>query len=151
MVGTYLALSLMEELGFRGYPLRTLVPTLGPWRAQAIVAVAFALSHIGFGWPLRTVLFGVLPNALLFGAAALASRGLAMPIGLHAALNISRWAVGETDVSGFWTLTVAESGRDRVATSAPFIGIGVTVVATISLWGWYLRYGALPRRGQAPG
>ncbi|MFL5620786.1 MAG: hypothetical protein ACJ79A_20590, partial [Gemmatimonadaceae bacterium] len=39
-LGTLLALSCMEELGFRGYPLRTLVPQLGPWTAQSLVAVA---------------------------------------------------------------------------------------------------------------
>jgi membrane protease YdiL (CAAX protease family) len=136
MVASFLALSTMEELGFRGYPLRTLVSALGQWRAQALVALAFALSHVIFGWSWQTVVFGVLPNAVLFGVVALASGGLAMPIGLHAALNIGRWATGETETPGIWSMAVEGQGSPWLPS---FIGMVVTTLATMLVWGWYRR------------
>jgi uncharacterized protein len=134
---TLFALSCMEELGFRGYPLRTLVPTLGPWAAQAIVAVAFALTHFLYGWSWPSVVFGVLPSAVLFGAAALASRGLAMPIGLHMALNVAQWAIGEKESTGFFTQAVAESTRGRIEQVAPITGMVVTLAMAGVLWYWH--------------
>lgn len=92
-IATFLALSCMEELGYRGYPLRTLEARLGRWPAQLIVAVVFTLNHLLYGWTLPKAA-GVLPPALLFGAVALRSRGLAMPIALHAAWNVADWASG---------------------------------------------------------
>ena len=135
-LGTLLALSCMEELGFRGYPLRTLLPTLGPWGAQALVAVAFALSHILYGWSWASVVFGVLPSAFLFGAAALASDGLAMPIGLHMALNVAQWAIGEKESTGFFTQTVDHTARARIEQVAPMTGMAVTLGMAAVLWWW---------------
>jgi len=145
VVSTTLVLALMEELGFRGYTLRALLPALGVWRTQAIVAVAFGLSHIAFGWELQQVLFGVLPSALLFGAAAHISGGLAMPTGLHAAVNLARIATGETDTPGLWTIAIDESAKGRLASQAPFVGLIVTLFATAALWLWYWRrHGSVP-------
>src|SRR5207248_2064913 len=62
--GTIMALACMEELGFRGYALRTLVPTVGLWPAQAVVAGAFGLCHLAFGWSWANILLGVVPAAL---------------------------------------------------------------------------------------
>jgi membrane protease YdiL (CAAX protease family) len=144
-VGTFLALSFMEEFGFRGYPLRSLAPALGAWKAQVIVALAFGASHLLFGWSLQAVVLGVLPSALLFGAAALAFGDIAVPIGLHAALNLARWSTGEQNTPGIWTMSVEEPSRERIAAVAPVIGIAVTALFTFALW-WYGR-----RRADASG
>lgn len=134
---TYLALSSMEELGFRGYPLRTLVPALGLWPAQVIVAVAFGLSHLAFGWSAAAILLGVVPSALLYGMAAIASRGLAMPIGVHAGWNLASWSVGEKKAPGIWTMTVEDQASARIATVAPIIGVAVVVLTALVFWGWH--------------
>ena len=138
---TLLALASMEEFGFRGYPLRALVPTLGPWAAQALVAVAFAATHILYGWSLQSIVFGVLPSAFLFGAAALASGGLAMPIGVHMALNVAQWAIGEKERAGFFTQVVAPLARARIEQVAPMTGMAVTL-ATAAVLLWWQRRGA---------
>lgn len=137
-VATYLALSTMEELGFRGYPLRTLVPVLGSRGAQAVVAAAFAMSHVLYGWSWDTVVTGVLPNAILFGVVALASGGLAMPIGVHAALNLARWVVGETAAPGFWTLGIDTPDPTATSMRAALTGALVTVLASALVW-WGFR------------
>lgn len=141
---TYLALACMEELGFRGYPLRSLHARFGLWPAQAAVALAFGLSHLAFGWPLTAILTGVVPGALLFGMAAVASRGLALPIGLHAAWNLADWAVGRKDTAGLWTLVVDEGLRGRMQAVGAFSYLAVLGLATAGFWAWH-------RRGGGPG
>ncbi len=139
-----LALSAMEEIGFRGYPLRTLVRGFGLWPAQGIVAVAFGLCHMAFGWPLGSILLGVVPSALLFGMAAIASRGLAIPIGLHAGLKSGR----QDSMNGnggweLWTLKMDDRVGAAVARTSPIIGATVVILAMIVFW-WWSRFRAGP-------
>lgn len=129
MLASFAALATMEELGFRGYALRTLIPAVGVWPAQLAIAVAFGLSHIAFGWPWTSVLLGVIPSALLFGVVAVRSGGLAAPIGLHAALNVAQWMVGAKDARGVWILSVDPSHTERMTAYAPFVGMAVTLLA----------------------
>lgn len=138
-VCTVLALSAMEELGFRGYPLRTLVNHIGAWPAQMVVALAFAMVHIAYGWPWQTVLFGVLPSALLFGAAAMASGGLALPIGVHAGVNLARWAAGESENPGFGVWVLVGRQDPDFGASAALIGLVLTLLTTSALWLWWWR------------
>lgn len=134
---TFVALACMEELGFRGYPLRTLIPSLGPWPAQGIVIIAFALSHVAYGWPASSIMLGVVPAAFLFGMAAIASRGLAMPIGVHAGLNMAESAVGEDQAYRIWTLVMDEPVREQVAVLAPLISPAVVILAGLAFWFWH--------------
>lgn len=127
---TYLALSCMEELGFRGYPLRTLHARFGLWPSQLIVAFAFALSHFAYGWPWLSIVAGVLPGGLLFGMAAIASRGLALPIALHAAWNIATWSAGEKGSPSLWQI-VREPGANGVATVS---FVSLFLLAAFAFW-----------------
>lgn len=136
---TILVLAFMEELGFRGYPLLTLLPSVGTWRAQALVAIAFGLVHFAFGWDWQRVVFGVLPSALLFGAVAQASGGLAMPTGLHAAMNLARTLTGETANPGAWKIVLDEQATASGATWAAPIGLLITLLMTAAVWGWEAR------------
>jgi membrane protease YdiL (CAAX protease family) len=134
----YLVIACTEELGFRGYALRSLHPVLGLWPAQAVVALAFGLNHLVYGWSLADVALGVLPGALLFGLAALASRGLALPIGLHAAWNVASWSIG---VRGPWTMVVAAGERGRMAVAGRFSATAVLLLAAVGAWLWYRERG----------
>jgi membrane protease YdiL (CAAX protease family) len=129
---TTLALACMEELGFRGYPLRTLVQTLGMWRGQAIVAVAFGLCHVAYGWSWTNIVLGVMPWALVFGFAATSSRGLAMPIGVHAGVNFAQATVN--DDSGIWKLVIDDQLRPRVGFVSRMIGIAVALFMAFLFW-----------------
>ncbi len=139
MLTSYLALSCMEELGFRAYALRTLASAIGPWRAQLGIVVAFGASHLLYGWSWSTIVFGVIPSAFLFGVVALRSGGLAMPIGLHAALNVTQWLVGAKDTLGIWTVSIDPAHAARVTTVAPWIGLGVSALATVVIARWPAR------------
>lgn len=133
---TTLVLATMEELGFRGYPLRTLVPVVGHWPAQLIVAVAFGACHVLFGYSWQSILVGVIPCGLLFGVAATASRGLAMPIGLHTGLNLAQWAMGEKGGRGIWTIIADDQTRVRIASFSPVVVVAVTLAGALTFWIW---------------
>jgi len=137
-VVTVLALACMEELGFRGYALRTLLGRLGVWPTQAIVAVAFGLCHLAFGWTWSAVALGVVPAALLMGIAAIRSGGLAMALGVHAGLNLAQWCFSP-GAKGVWQVIIDSPAEGRVALLAPGIGAALTLAMTFAVWRWYPR------------
>lgn len=124
----------MEELVFRSYALWNSVGAVGSGSAQVIVAIAFSGLHLVYGWSLMTVLLGVLPSAILFGAAAIASRGLAMPLGVHLGMVFARWVAGEGDRPLLFAMDTSEMNQSAVATYAPYLGAFIPLlVAAIIL------------------
>lgn len=87
-------LALMEELGFRAYPLQVLKGTAGIRGAILITSILFALYHIPNGWTVASSFLGPAIWGLVFGLAALYSKGIAMPTGLHYAANLTTSAFG---------------------------------------------------------
>lgn len=130
IVASTVALALMEELAFRSYSLWTVRSAFGYWQTQAIVACAFGLLHLLYGWPLQTIALGVVPSAVLFGVAAITTRGLAWPLGLHTGINLARWLTGENGDQGFWRLGAEGVDQARLALWSPWIGVGVLAAAT---------------------
>jgi membrane protease YdiL (CAAX protease family) len=104
----YVTLASREELAFRGYPLRRLDDRFGVWSAQFIVALVFAIEHLAGGSTWANAILGAFAGSLLFGMAALATRGLAVPIGLHAAWNFGHWTLGEKETTGLWSPVVEQ-------------------------------------------
>ena len=84
----FFPLAMMEELAFRSYPFIKLKKNYGIWIAQFIVATAFALYHIVYGWSVYSAFSGPFVWAFVFGIAAVWSGGIAMPLGIHLAVNI---------------------------------------------------------------
>jgi membrane protease YdiL (CAAX protease family) len=130
------ALALMEELAFRSYAFWTATSVLGVRGGQVLVAVAFALLHLAYGWAWPTVALGVLPSAVLFGAAAYASGGLALPLGVHIGINLGRWLTGEADRAGPWSLGLQDADLQHLQTWAPLIGAAVPLAVSMGLWWW---------------
>ncbi|HYD51111.1 MAG TPA: type II CAAX endopeptidase family protein [Gemmatimonadaceae bacterium] len=138
MSATFIALSAGEELGFRGYPFQRLRDRYGVGTAQVVVALAFAAYHLLQGWPLVNALVGTTAGSVLFGMAVLASRGLAFPIGMHAAWNLGSWVLGTKGEAGYWRMDLAGQ-PSFVALTAVYLG--VMVVSTAALWWWMRRAG----------
>jgi len=108
-------LAVREELAFHGYPLQRLKSIFGIWGAQLIVAFVFAFEHVLGGSTWQLALLGAGVGSLLFGMAAIATRGLAMPIGLHAAWNIGDWIRGGKGSVGFWKPIVEDDFKECAA------------------------------------
>ncbi|HEX3007925.1 MAG TPA: CPBP family intramembrane glutamic endopeptidase, partial [Bacteroidales bacterium] len=103
-------LAFMEELGFRAYPLETLKDKVGIRPTIFITSLLFGSYHIVNGWTIASSLYGPAIWGLLFGLAAVYSRGIAMPTGVHYACNLTTSAFGDpgSNVS-IWTVAQANS------------------------------------------
>jgi membrane protease YdiL (CAAX protease family) len=135
----YLALACREELAFHGYPLRRLQDPLGVSGAQLFVAVIFALEHRlgGYDWP--HAIFGPGVGSLLFGMAAIATRGLAVPIGIHSAWNCGQWMLGLRGHPAVWEVVVEENRSTQAEFATMAIYVVLLAGATLGFWVWYRR------------
>jgi membrane protease YdiL (CAAX protease family) len=78
-----------EEIAFRGYVLWRLTRLVGFWRAQAVVATFFVISHLTLGgYTFLPALVGNVTGSVLYGVAFARTRGIAGPIALHSGWNI---------------------------------------------------------------
>jgi membrane protease YdiL (CAAX protease family) len=135
----YLVLACREELAFHGYPLRKLNSMYGLYVAQLVIASVFAAEHMLGGYSLANALFGAAVGSLLFGMASLATRGLAVPIGLHTAWNFGQWILGGKETPGVYTPVVPEGFRASVDRTGMLGYLGVMAVATFLFWLWNRR------------
>ncbi|HEV7768364.1 MAG TPA: type II CAAX endopeptidase family protein [Thermoanaerobaculia bacterium] len=137
-LAAYVALACREELAFRGYPLRCLERRFGGAIAQVVIAVVFAFEHqlAGASWSDAWIGAGV--GSLLFGAAALATRGLAVPIGVHAAWNFGHWALGLKGSAGIWQPVGSENGPDAYRVAMLLYAIVMLSAALLFVW-WQRR------------
>ncbi|MBB6499397.1 CPBP family intramembrane glutamic endopeptidase [Pedobacter cryoconitis] len=110
----YLGIACREELAFRGYPLRSLNYVIGSWKAQLIVAFIFAAEHVAGGMTWSQALLGAGLGSILFGLAALKTKGLALPIGLHAAWNFGQWSLGFKNGAGIYNAVIEKGYETRV-------------------------------------
>ena len=134
---TYLLLSCREELAFHGYPLRQLNHLFGPYAALLGIGLIFAVEHVIGGYSWVNALLGSAMGSVLFGMSALATRGLAVPIGLHAGWNFGQWVIGEKETPGLWTVVTEDRFREsaqRVGMIGYLILVGLT---TFAFWRWY--------------
>lgn len=128
----YLILAAREEITFRGYALRSLSYKIGPWKAQIILAIIFALEHMAGGFTWQQAFFGSGVGALVFGLAALRTKGIAMPIGLHAAWNFGQWCFGLKNIPGIWQVSVSkgfEEKNEQITMICYLIVMGLAIAA----------------------
>jgi len=101
-----LPLAFMEELGFRAYPLQILKDRIGIRLSIIITSILFGLYHIVNGWSIASSFYGPAVWGLIFGLAAIYSKGIAMPTGIHYAANLTTSAFGaKNTIASIWTVT----------------------------------------------
>jgi len=101
-----LPLAFMEELGFRAYPLQILKDRIGIRLSIIITSILFGLYHIVNGWSIASSFYGPAVWGLIFGLAAIYSKGIAMPTGIHYAANLTTSAFGaKNTAASIWTVT----------------------------------------------
>lgn len=98
-------LSLMEEVGFRAYPLMILKNKVGLRMSIIITSLLFAVYHIANGWTIAGAFLGPGVCGIIFGLSAIYSNGISMPTGIHYAFNLTTSAFGITNSSfNLWVL-----------------------------------------------
>lgn len=132
----YLILALREELAFRGYALRSLAYSIGSWKAQFIIILIFSLEHLAGGYTLKQAFLGAGIGALLFGIAALKSKGIALPVGIHAAWNFGQWSIGFKNEPGIWQ-TIIEKGGESNYEKISFVFYLIVMIIAITCFIFY--------------
>ena len=139
----FFPVSLMEEIAFRSYPFIKLHKQFGLRMTQVIVAVVFALYHVVGGQSVFGSFLGPGVYAFVFGLAAVWSRGIAMPFGIHLALNILQPLTGmRGNVGAVWTLSQKNNVAGGSITAPETIGMVmqfIVLVAAILLTEYYIR------------
>ncbi|WP_446745369.1 CPBP family intramembrane glutamic endopeptidase [Silvibacterium acidisoli] len=136
----YLLLALREEIAFRAYPLRRLEFELGLWTSLVILGIVFTLEHLAGGMSWSQSLLGPFIGAILFGMAALATRGIAVPLGIHFAFNFGQWLMGQKETAGFWQ-AVIDPAFQKQAEALGYTGYLLgTLAATVCFWLYYRKH-----------
>ena len=144
------AMVLAEELLFRGIALRYLREGWGDRAAIAVTAVAFGLYHVvgTRNWAMGAAFQFLMPSlaGALFAWAAIRSRGLSLPLGLHLGTNWVQAAVAGFDAGGpnatvfaIWRIPV--SAADVQALTAPDVIVRLphlTALAAAAIATWLL-------------
>lgn len=144
----YFVFAFREELAFRAYPLRTLAYSIGSWKAQIIIALIFAIEHMAGGYTFVQAFLGSATGAILFGIAALKTKGIALPVGLHFAWNFVQWCMGFHNEPGIWGHIIDEGSEAKIE---QIIFIVYLIVMGLAIFGFYLyrsKNSALPSTQQ---
>jgi uncharacterized protein len=105
---TFLLVGWSEELLFRGYLMVNLRDGLNLFWAVVLTSITFALAHSlnpGVSWE---AIAGLALSGLFFAYAALWSRGLWLPIGIHIGWNFVEGAIFGFPVSGMATTSLVQ-------------------------------------------
>lgn len=141
---SYIPLALMEEIAFRAYPFLKLNRVFGLRITQFIVALVFAFYHIIQGWDIQIAFLGPAIWALVFGLAAIWSNGIALPTGIHVALNLIQQLTGIKSgaYASIWVLEHEENAPAEAIALADTVGLATQILVLISalfLTEYYLR------------
>ena len=103
-----------------------------------------ALEYVLGGWPISRVLLEAGLRSLVLGMSELASRGLVMPIGTHAAYDFATSPVGQNLGPGRWRSIIAAGDKSRVQR---LITVSYLVVMSLALTGLCVFDRRVKRRG----
>lgn len=137
----FIPLALMEEIGFRAYTFVNLNKSVGLILTQVVVAIAFALYHIAYGWTFETAFMGTFVWAWVFGLGAAWSGGIALPTGLHVAVNVLQGLTGlKPGNNSIWIVSFDVAAQETILAGADRVGLimqGLILVTAIMLTVFY--------------
>jgi membrane protease YdiL (CAAX protease family) len=136
-----LPLALMEELAFRSYTFVSLNKKYGLWITQLVVAIAYAGYHIATGWSVTSAFAGPFVWAFIFGLAAAKTGGIAMPLGIHIALNMLQPLTGlKGEEYSLWSVTYPEGSSASLINHTDTVGLyiqGIILIFGLLLTAFY--------------
>lgn len=136
----------MEELVFRSYAFIQLDRVFGLRITQWIVAIVFALYHVVQGWGIEIAFIGPGTWAFVFGLAAVWSKGIAVPTGIHVALNMMQHIMGFKGGAGdaIWVIQKNTTSLHTPIATSENIGIVsqiLVLVVALFFTEYYIRKG----------
>lgn len=138
-----LPMAFMEEVAFRAYPFLKLKKVFGLRITQLLVAISFAIYHIVQGWDIQISFLGPGIWAFVFGLGAVWSKGIALPTGIHVALNFLQEIMGMkgNNEHCFYIMNQKSTTPSSLA-NTEIVGVAVQIlvlVAAILLTEWLIR------------
>jgi len=133
----YLFVAGREELVFRSYSLRSLGYSLTPIIALIIITVIFILEHVVSGMTWKMAMLGSGAGGILFGLAALKTKGIALPVGLHSAWNFGQWSLGFKNKPGIWEAIIDKGYETKVENIGLAAFLFVTALAIAGVFIFY--------------
>jgi membrane protease YdiL (CAAX protease family) len=127
----YLFVACREELTFRSYSLRILDYSFSSLFALLFITAVFILEHVVAGMTWKMAIIGPGLGGILFGVAALKTRGLALPLGLHSAWNFGQWIAGFKNKPGVWN-AVVETGHERQTQNISLAAFSLVMLLAIT-------------------
>lgn len=128
-----LPLAFMEEIAFRAYPFQKLNRAFGIRTTQILVALVFAAYHMLQGWNVQLALWGPGIWALVFGLAAIQSKGIALPTGIHVALNLIQTIIGMkgNKSESIWLLQHSENATPHSIAFSETMGLLTQILVLV--------------------
>ena len=146
VVAVALALAaLLEELLFRGFPLARLSEAVGRVGGSVVLAVGFAVAHLGNPDVSVLALVNIALASLLLSAVFFGPGGLPAAFGVHLGWNVGLVLGADAPVSGLRfglpTLEYYSGSRDWLTGGrfGPEGGLVATIVLGGALWWWTRR------------
>lgn len=130
----YILVAIREEIAFRSFPIFSLNYRYGSGTSQLIILVIFSLEHIAGGMTWIQAFLGAGTGALLFGFAALKTKGIALPIGLHMSWNFGQWCFGFKKETGLFH-GIVEKGFENIVDRNGWISY--LLIMTIAIVAFY--------------
>jgi uncharacterized protein len=132
-------LALMEEIAFRAYPLVTVKEKAGLRTSVIVTAFLFAVYHIANGWNMDVSFLGPGIWGIVYGVAAVYSKGIALPTGIHYAANLVQSAIGMG--KGFTPLFTLQQREELWSVhSSQLVGVIIQLlllVVAVACMEWY--------------
>ena len=140
----FIPLALMEEIAFRAYPFLQLKKAFGIRATLYITAIVFALYHVLNGWDYQVAFLGPGIWAMIFGLSAVLSKGIAVPTGIHVALNVIQQVIGTKagETEPVWILQQKEGASVQTIAHTEWMGIIsqlLVLIAAIILAEYHIR------------
>jgi membrane protease YdiL (CAAX protease family) len=124
----------MEEVAFRSYFLVRLHQVFGLRVTLLFVALAFALYHISMGLSVYVAFGGPFVWSFVFGLAAVWSRGIALPAGIHISVNILQNIIGLHGNKGLlWKISFPENHPARTEFIGLYVQVGLLAASLITM------------------
>lgn len=131
---SFIPLGIMEELAFRSYALIRLNQVFGLRVTLLIVALAFALYHVSMGWSVYVASGGPFVWSFVFGLAAVWSRGIALPAGIHISVNVLLNMAGLSGNNGLlWKMNVPENRHASIEFAGVSLELGLLALSLIAM------------------
>jgi len=147
--------SIAQEFTYRGYPFQRLLQAYGPWVAQLVVTVPFAIMHLKLNmsitWPqfLMTWLTTGL-GSILYGLCYMKTGKLLLSIGLHMGWNVAQALVPRSpDQSKTLLLQLSQTSGHYQPINVLWPYIGVTLLLMALIWWYPFKHKAASNQGVA--